>query len=192
MYRNGFTVDDGPLRDLTSPESRAFLSSLERGQVPQELAMNSGGDPRGLMDLDVNLVDNRGEDYRAPPPPAYVAFSGPATTLGGGNPNSGAAAGATAFIFTTEGAAGVTIPEVDDSQPSTLLQVRTSQGKKLRIKLNQSATVLQLAAVIIRDTGADADRFTLSAGYPPADIMDGSLSLKDAGLLSAAITQKPV
>ena len=35
MYRNGFTVDDGPLRDLTSPENRSFLASLERGQAPE-------------------------------------------------------------------------------------------------------------------------------------------------------------
>ena len=35
MYRNGFTVDDGPLRDLVSPESRAFITSLENGDVPQ-------------------------------------------------------------------------------------------------------------------------------------------------------------
>lgn len=35
MYRNGFTVDDGPLRDLSSPESRAFIASLENGDVPQ-------------------------------------------------------------------------------------------------------------------------------------------------------------
>lgn len=34
MYRNGFSVDDGPLRDLESPESRAFLASLERGEAP--------------------------------------------------------------------------------------------------------------------------------------------------------------
>lgn len=34
MYRNGFTVDDGPLRDLASPESREFIASLERGEAP--------------------------------------------------------------------------------------------------------------------------------------------------------------
>jgi UBX domain-containing protein 1 len=37
LYRNGFTVDDGPLRDLESPESRAFISSLERGEAPRGL-----------------------------------------------------------------------------------------------------------------------------------------------------------
>lgn len=35
MYRNGFTVDDGPLRDINAPESRAFIASLENGDVPQ-------------------------------------------------------------------------------------------------------------------------------------------------------------
>lgn len=35
LYRNGFTVDNGPLRDLTSTESRDFLTSLERGQIPR-------------------------------------------------------------------------------------------------------------------------------------------------------------
>ena len=39
MYRNGFTVDDGPIRDLTSPESRAFLASLESGDVPRGIYM---------------------------------------------------------------------------------------------------------------------------------------------------------
>lgn len=34
LYRNGFTIDDGPLRDLTSPESREFITRLERGEVP--------------------------------------------------------------------------------------------------------------------------------------------------------------
>jgi UBX domain-containing protein 1 len=34
MFKNGFTVDDGPFRDLVSPENKLFLSSLERGDVP--------------------------------------------------------------------------------------------------------------------------------------------------------------
>lgn len=41
MYRNGFTVDDGPLRDLTSPESREFLAVLERGHVPPGIVQKS-------------------------------------------------------------------------------------------------------------------------------------------------------
>lgn len=32
--------------------------------------------------------------------------------------------------------------------------------------------------------------YTLSAGFPPRDIVDAHLSLVDAGLLGAAVTQK--
>lgn len=35
IYRNGFTVDNGPLRDPTAPENASFLSDLTRGRVPR-------------------------------------------------------------------------------------------------------------------------------------------------------------
>lgn len=35
IYRNGFTVDNGPLRDPASPENAAFIADLERGLVPR-------------------------------------------------------------------------------------------------------------------------------------------------------------
>lgn len=34
LYRNGFTVDDNPLRDLISIESLQFIAKLEKGEVP--------------------------------------------------------------------------------------------------------------------------------------------------------------
>lgn len=33
----GFTVGDGPLRDLESPENKAFVEELMRGFVPSEV-----------------------------------------------------------------------------------------------------------------------------------------------------------
>ncbi len=35
LYRNGFTLDDGPLRDFTTPENANFLRSIERGDIPE-------------------------------------------------------------------------------------------------------------------------------------------------------------
>ena len=35
LYKNGFTVNDGPLRDKTSPVNAKFLADLEKGQAPQ-------------------------------------------------------------------------------------------------------------------------------------------------------------
>ncbi len=35
IYRNGFTVDDGPLRDPHAPENQEFIRDLSRGMVPR-------------------------------------------------------------------------------------------------------------------------------------------------------------
>jgi hypothetical protein len=33
----GFTVDDGPLRDLETPENKAFVEQLTQGYAPPEV-----------------------------------------------------------------------------------------------------------------------------------------------------------
>lgn len=148
MYRNGFRVDDGPLRDLTSPESLEFIASLERGDVPRELQQRKPGEPR-LATLDILLDDHRGEDYVPPPPPAYVAFSGQGSVLR----REPTAIDNSTTVFSPELLADVEVPSVDETKPVTTVQVRTSQGKKLRIKINQDATLYQLAALVLREAG---------------------------------------
>lgn len=37
LYRNGFTVNNGPFRDAEDPENAKFLSTLSDGYVPQEV-----------------------------------------------------------------------------------------------------------------------------------------------------------
>ena len=77
-------------------------------------------------------MDKRSEDFVAPPPPAYVAFSGQGATLGAG---AGAAGGGTgAFEFREAALAGVTVPPVDEAAPTTTLQIKTIQGKKIKIR----------------------------------------------------------
>lgn len=186
IYRNGFIVNDGPLRDPETPENRAFLMSLMEGRVPDEIvrAVREAG---GRADeLDVQLEDKRGEDYRPPTPPAYVAFSGSGNSIG-------SVVRGDAFIFRSS----VLEPllstiTIDESAAVTTVQVRTSTGKRLRIRVNTSMTISQLAALILRDSGAlGADSsFTLSAGFPPQDLSNPQATVADAGLLNAMVTQK--
>ena len=177
MYRNGFIVDDGPFRDLTAPENQAFIRSLGQGMVPAELSQGHPGD------LDVALDDKRGEDYVPPPPPAYVAFSS-GTALGSSSSSSEAWV-ANADILST---VSENDWKLDESQPNSTLQVRTLDGKRLKIRLNNHATVLHLAAAI-RSQGV-SETFILNAGYPPKDVNDPTLSLTNAGLVGAAVTLK--
>jgi hypothetical protein len=82
--------------------------------------------------LDVQLKDCRSEDFVPPPPPAYVAFSGTGSTLRGesssNSPNS------SSFIFTSSVLAEAVPLVLDETKPSTTLQVKTTQGKKIKIK----------------------------------------------------------
>lgn len=146
IYKNGFTIDDGPIRDLTSPESIKFMEQLKEGILPvgldyinynllyyvlinlfiilelRPITLEKG---KGPIALDVRLDDKRSEDYI---PPAYVAFSS-GTTLGGTRDTS------TSYIITPEILA--TLPPltaIDESKPTTTLQVRTHDGRKLKLK----------------------------------------------------------
>ena len=75
LYSNGFTVGDGPFRALSDPENAAFVEAMNKGVVPEEL--QAGG-----TDVNVSVVDKMKEEYTAPPPPAYVAYSGGGASLG--------------------------------------------------------------------------------------------------------------
>jgi UBX domain-containing protein 1 len=122
LYRNGFVVNDGPLRDLTSPESKAFLAALERGDLPPEL--RSTANP-GVVD--VQLMDKRQQDYTSPPQPAYVAYSGEGSRIGSTSSSD-------AFLFSADILSDIPALTVDESQPTTTVQVKTHNGKKLRLK----------------------------------------------------------
>jgi hypothetical protein len=59
------------------------------------------------------------------------------------------------------------------------------------MRMNQSASVLDLVVAIHGQYKTD-DSYVLSAGFPPSDVEDGTKTLKEAGLLNAAVTLKKV
>jgi UBX domain-containing protein 1 len=183
MWQNGFQVNDGPLRTPDDENSKKFLSELERGVIPLEIKIDMKNRKIPLTrPTGIKLVDRRDTDYVPPPPPAYVAFSS-GTALGASTSNS-------AFIITPEIIASHNIaPTVIDSQPNTTLQFRTIDGRRLRINLNNTATIMDLIAAA-NSQGVGNDSYILSAGFPPKDLADPNLTLLQADLIGAAILQK--
>mmetsp|Transcript_15332 Transcript_15332/g.23086 ORF Transcript_15332/g.23086 Transcript_15332/m.23086 type:complete len:256 (-) Transcript_15332:151-918(-) len=178
LYKNGFTVDDGEFRDAELPENKQFLATLSDGYVPRELqAEAKGGEVR------IGLEDKRGENYRAPTPPPYVAYSGEAMTLG----DTGAESDGYVIV---PGAVTHQPPPLDTSSPTTVLQVKLSNGKKLKLKLNHTHTVLDMVAMIRSSDGEPDTPYVLAAGFPPQNISNVSLTISEAGLVGAAVTQK--
>lgn len=79
-------------------------------------------------DMEVSLNDKRSEDYIAPPPPAYVAFS-KGTALGSSSSASGTGG---AWVSSPDDAPAPAV--VDESKPNSTLQIRTYDGKRLLVK----------------------------------------------------------
>lgn len=77
LWKNGFCVDNGPLRDYNDTANAAFLSAIRQGIVPKELQVGPG-----IKDVSVELIDKRGEDFKEPPQ-VMKPFSGSGYTLSG-------------------------------------------------------------------------------------------------------------
>jgi len=186
MYRDGFTVDDGPYRRLDDPNNAEFLSSLARGVTPRELS--EGGE-----DVTVGLVDKRGEEYDPSAAPSgggggggFQSFSGAGNSLGTATSSSGGGESSNG-VFVPD--ASATAPTLDASRPSTSIQVRLLNGKRLVVKVNLDASVSSLGEHIDAN-GASTEPYVLVSGYPPRPLTDLGQSIESAGLKGAQVMQK--
>ncbi len=66
FFKQGFVVDDGELRSLEDPKNQAFLDSIQRGVVPDEIMEKHPSAKKSGSFLDVQTEDHRQEDYVPP------------------------------------------------------------------------------------------------------------------------------
>jgi len=173
FYKDGFTVDDGPLRKGDDPANAAFLAAVNQGQMPAELI---GED--GAAEGDIHIIDKSGEAYK-PPPVTLKPFSGEGRSMRDESAAAGSSAAATEPQELT----------LDMAAPTTTLQVRMADGSRKVVKANHTHTVLQLKKHIA--TLAPGVAFTLKGGFPPKPLNDDALTLADAKLLNESIVFSP-
>ncbi|ESO87712.1 hypothetical protein LOTGIDRAFT_219898 [Lottia gigantea] len=181
LWKNGFSVDDGHLRDFKDPANKEFLDSVSKGEVPRDLiSMAKGGE------VSLNMEDHRNEDYVKPKVPVK-AFSGEGHTLGSPTPkvvsNAPSTSGASA--------AGATSVTVDDSQPTTSLQIRLADGSRLIAKFNHSHKVSDIRSYIVSNRSQySGSNFILMTTFPNKELSDENQSITEANLINAVIVQK--
>jgi UBX domain-containing protein 1 len=61
MWKNGFSIDEGELRDYYDAKNRLFLMSVMSGRIPPELITDAKGG-----EVHVNMEDHKDEDYKKP------------------------------------------------------------------------------------------------------------------------------
>lgn len=58
LWKNGFSIDDGELRDYNTPENAEFLASVKKGEVPHEL-VNETRSANGPSSISINITNCR-------------------------------------------------------------------------------------------------------------------------------------
>ncbi|XP_073048065.1 plant UBX domain-containing protein 4-like [Primulina eburnea] len=183
FWRNGFTVDDGPLRRLDDPENAPFLESIRKSECPKEL---EPADRRASVH--VNLI--RREENRPEIEAPRVPFQGVGRTLGSSSETEPVPE--TTGLATLRGAPSPSPGlVVDRSQPSTAIQLRLADGTRMVAHFNHHHTIADIRSFIDASrTGGSRTYQLQSVGFPPKILSDHSQTIEQAGLLNSVVIQK--
>ncbi|PRP84662.1 hypothetical protein PROFUN_07912 [Planoprotostelium fungivorum] len=165
FWKNGFSVDDGPLRSFDDPNNRQFIQ-----EVPPELMGNG--------EVDVGLKDRHTEDYIPPP---MKPFEGSGHTLGTAAP----------VTVTTEDHPYVStrLQSLDEGKPVTSVQIRLLDGSRLVGKFNLDHRVYHIRSFINQTKGVGR-AYHLSTSLPQKVITDESITIQSSGLANSVVIQK--
>ncbi|KAK6347078.1 hypothetical protein TWF696_007158 [Orbilia brochopaga] len=189
FWKDGFSVEDGPLMRYDDPEHQETLRGIEAGRAPLHL-MNVRQDQ--LTDVHVH---RRMEENYAPPKKKFAAFEGTGQRLGAPTPGFDSAVASSSSSAAPVASAPVPpAPQavaVDSSQPSTSLQIRLGDGTRLVSRFNHSHTISDVYAFVnAANTASRSRNYVLQTSFPPKELKEMDQSLKDAGLLNAVVVQK--
>ncbi|KAI5844146.1 hypothetical protein BZA05DRAFT_448503 [Tricharina praecox] len=190
FWRDGFSVEDGPLMRYDDPANREILQAIESGRAPLSLMNVEPGQP-----ADVNVFKRLDEDYVAPKK-KFVPFSGQGQRLGSvtpGEPSRAAAPAPAPVAAPAAAAAQPTAPSVnvDASTPSTSIQIRLADGTRLVSRFNHHHTVGDLYSFVnASNAGSRSRDYILQTTFPNKELKDHGQSVKDAGLINAVVVQK--
>ncbi|TNN07848.1 NSFL1 cofactor p47 isoform 1 [Schistosoma japonicum] len=179
MWRDGFSLDSGPLRSYTDPDASEFFNAIQSGKIPQELLKSAGGSMVNVM-----LEDHHHEEWHAPPAPKIKPFGGTGQMLGFPLPQISSNT-STEVNANETGGPRVT---VDDSKPTTHLQIRLPDGSRIVVRLNNSHTVSDIRRAIISERPELASRiFSLMTSYPCRELTEDTQTLEDGNLLNSSL-----
>ncbi|KAL8506793.1 hypothetical protein ACS0TY_017621 [Phlomoides rotata] len=180
FWRNGFTVDDGPLRRLDDPANASFLESVMKSECPKELAP---ADKRNAVH--VNLI-RKEEEYKEPERPR-LPFQGVGRTLG--------STSETAPTEPTSGMTSAPAPSpglvVDQTQSCTSIQLRLADGTRMVSRFNNYHTIRDIRGFIDASRPGGPTSYQLQTmGFPPQQLTNLDQTIDEAGIANSVVIQK--
>ncbi|KAI6024260.1 hypothetical protein EDC04DRAFT_3117190 [Pisolithus marmoratus] len=201
FWRNGFSVEGGDFYSYEDPANEQLLAEINTGRAPVSVLNVRPGQ---LVELVVSKRVN--EDYVPEKRPAK-AFSGSGNRLGSPVPNfvhgaststtmPGSFPSASSSTATTRSPPAArerinTLFSVDQTQPTTTVQVRLADGTRLPCRMNHTHTVGDIRNFINAARPENLSRpYTIATTFPNRVLDDNSQTIKDAGLSNSVVVQR--
>ncbi|KAL7267241.1 protein phosphatase regulator [Rhizina undulata] len=192
FWRDGFSVEDGPLMRYDDPANQEILRSIQSGRAPLSIMNVEYGQP-----ADVTVYRRMDEDY-VPPKKKRAPFRGQGMRLGSPTPGgSQSAVSAPMELARTPPPTGApsqpTAPvvNVDTLAPATTIQIRLGDGTRLISRFNHTHTVGDVYGFVNAASPEGARReYVLQTTFPNKELKDRQQSIKEAGLINAVVVQK--
>ncbi|KAG8445713.1 hypothetical protein GDO86_010485 [Hymenochirus boettgeri] len=179
MWKNGFTINDGNLRDYSGAENCYFMDSVRKGELPEELQKTFQKE-----EISVNFEDRKSEDcsYRKP---QINPFSGLGHRLGSATPK----------IITkdSEKCNELILPVVDlnNLEPLTTIKIWMADGKRIVQKFNISHRISDVRHFLERiPSKSEKVPFIFATSFPLCEIMDETVTIQEANLQKSVLVQK--
>lgn len=188
FWRNGFSVEDGPLYFYDDPANVNHLRAIRAGRAPVSLLNVENG-----QDVHVHVIRNLDEDYK-PPKPKQEAFVGTGVRLGSpvpGEPiNSAATTPAASIAPPTTSSSNSSSSIAVPTSGNATVQLRLGDGSTHRLRLQSTGPVQQLYDFVDSLDSNSVRAYVLQTTFPNKELSDRQLTLKEAGVVGAVVVQK--
>ncbi|CAE6508094.1 unnamed protein product [Rhizoctonia solani] len=192
FWRDGFSIADGPLLKYDDPANQAILTAINSGSAPPSVLNVRVGQP-----VELRVAQRTQEEYHPPPPKPATPFSGSGNRLGApivpeGASGSGSGSSSMPGTFANSEPESVrTRFEVDNSLPTTSIQVRLADGTRLTCRMNLTHTVGDIRNFINASTPGAASRpYTIGTTFPNRTLDDPTQTVEAAGIKGSVVVQR--
>ncbi|KAG8580113.1 hypothetical protein GDO81_007146 [Engystomops pustulosus] len=178
MWKNGFTINDGQLRDYTDSANRQFMDSMRKGELPPELHKTFAKN-----ELSVNVEDRKSEEY-AIRKKRVDPFSGQGHRLGSATPK--------VITKATDGdEESLPTVQLNPQEPLTKVKIWLHDGKRIVQEFNTTHRISDVRS-FVEGVPCKAEKmpFILATSFPLRDLLDEAVTLQDAGLQNAVLVQR--
>ena len=176
FWNNGFSVDDGPLYRTDDPANAEILRLIHSGRAPMHI-MHAQADQA----VDVKLEPHN-EDYVVPTK-KYTPFGGGGQRLGSVTPgmlSSTSTPGPAPAASTTSASSTSQAVDINDSEPTIVLQIRLGDGTRLVTRFNVIHTVGDVYSFVSASNPSSQSRpWVLMTTFPSKELNDKNQVLGD-------------